>query len=248
MPNTTKTALFIGGTSDIAKATALMAAGAGWRIVLSGRDMETLDREAKNIALRVPHAVVSTKPLDILDTASFAQFIEALGPCPGLIICAVGMLGKQSQAEIDPTHAETIIRTNFEGPTLLLGMFAEKMAAQGSGTIVGISSVAGDRGRATNYIYGAAKAGFTAFLSGLRNRLVDKGVHVITIKPGFVRTRMTDGMALPGPLTAEPEEVGQAILRAVTKKHDVVYVRRIWRIIMSIIRCQPEFVFKRLKF
>ena len=243
----TKTALIIGGTSDIAKATALILAGAEWSITLCGRDIDALDREARNIELRVPRAIVSTRHLDIFDTASFSQFIDALGICPSLVICAVGLLGQQSRAEIDPAHAETILRTNFEGPALLLGMFAEKMVTQGSGTIVGISSVAGDRGRAANYVYGAAKAGFTAFLSGLRNRLAEKGVHVITVKPGFVRTRMTDGMALPGPLTAEPEEVGRAILRAITRKHDVVYVRPIWRIIMTMICCQPEFIFKRLK-
>ncbi len=90
------------------------------------------------------------------------------------------------------------MRSNYEGPALILGLFAERMAGQGRGTLVGVSSVAGDRGRATNYVYGSAKAGFTAFLSGLRNRLARQGVHVVTVKPGFVATRMTEGMDLPG--------------------------------------------------
>jgi hypothetical protein len=140
------------------------------------------------------------------------------------------------------------MRTNFEGPALLLGLLAERFAARGSGTIVGVSSVAGDRGRASNYLYGAAKAGFTAFLSGLRNRLAPVGIRVVTIKPGFVRTQMTAGMKLPPLLTAEPDEVGRAIFKAAEKGGgDVVYVRPIWRIVMLVIGLIPERVFKRLR-
>src|SRR4051794_12389565 len=102
-----------------------------------------------------------------------------------------------------------LLRANFEGPALLLGLFAERFLARGSGVLIGVSSVAGDRGRGSNYAYGAAMAGFTAFLSGLRNRLAPSGVKVLTVKPGFVRTRMTAGLKLPPLLTAEPEEVGR---------------------------------------
>ena len=111
----------------------------------------------------------------------------------------------------------------------------------------GISSVAGERGRATNYIYGAAKAGFTAYLSGLRNRLAKTGVHVVTVLPGFVATKMTEGMDLPLRLTAQPGEVADAIVRAVERKTDVVYVRPIWRLVMFVIRSIPEFIFKRMR-
>ena len=122
------------------------------------------------------------------------------------------------------------------------------MAARGRGTIVGVGSVAGDRGRATNYVYGAAKAGFAAFLSGLRNRLAARGVHVLTVKPGYVRTRMTDGMALPGPLTADTREVGEAVYRAaeLSRRH-IIYVRPVWRAVMTVIGLVPEAVFKRLR-
>ena len=121
------------------------------------------------------------------------------------------------------------------------------MEERGSGTIIGVSSVAGDCGRATNYIYGSAKAGFTAFLSGLRNRLMSKGVTVITLKPGFVRTRMTEGLDLPAILTAAPDELAGAVRPAHKKNHLVVYHRRVWRLIMLIIRFLPERVFARLK-
>jgi decaprenylphospho-beta-D-erythro-pentofuranosid-2-ulose 2-reductase len=108
--------------------------------------------------------------------------------------------------------------------------------------------VAGDRGHATNYIYGSAKAGFTAFLSGLRNRLFGKGVTVITVKPGFVRTRMTEGLNLPDKLTANPHELARAIFRAHKRGRLVVYYRPIWWLIMLIIRCLPERIFARFKF
>jgi hypothetical protein len=122
------------------------------------------------------------------------------------------------------------------------------MEQRGSGTIIGVSSVAGDRGRATNYIYGSAKAGFTAFLSGLRNRLFKKNVLVITIKPGFIRTRMTEGLDLSNALTALPDEMALAIRQAHKKKKLVVYHRPIWRLIMLIICSLPDRIFIRTKF
>jgi short-subunit dehydrogenase len=138
-----------------------------------------------------------------------------------------------------------VIRSNFEGPAMALAELANRFEARGSGVLVGISSVAGERGRASNYVYGAAKAGFTAYLSGLRNRLAKRGVHVVTVLPGFVATRMTEGMDLPARLTAQPGEVAEAVLRAVERRRDVIYVRPVWRVVMGIIRAMPEPVFKR---
>jgi short-subunit dehydrogenase len=160
-------------------------------------------------------------------------------------VSVIGLLGDQARAEADPDHAATIMRSNFEGPALILGLFAERFLSRGSGTIVGISSVAGDRGRASNYVYGSAKAGFSVFLSGLRNRTAKRGVHVLTVKPGFVRTRMTEGKNLPGPVTAQPDEVAQAIWRGVSEQKDQIYVRPIWAVIMFIIRSLPESFFKK---
>jgi decaprenylphospho-beta-D-erythro-pentofuranosid-2-ulose 2-reductase len=129
---------------------------------------------------------------------------------------------------------------------LILDRLADRFAARGAGTIVGISSVAGDRGRASNYFYGSAKAGLSAFLSGLRNRTARSGVHVITVKPGFVRTRMTEGMKLPERLVAHPDEVAKAVRHAVATGKHVVYVRSVWRFIMLVICAMPEQLFKRL--
>jgi short-subunit dehydrogenase len=164
-----------------------------------------------------------------------------------VVVCAVGLLGDQKAAETDAALAETVIRTNYLAPALLLGEFANRMEARGSGAIIGISSVAGDRGRASNYMYGAAKAGFTAFLSGLRNRLASKGVNVVTVKPGFVATRMTAGMNLPKLLTAQPAEVAATIERGITRGATIIYAYPIWRFIMLAIAHIPEFMFKKMK-
>ena len=242
-----KTMLLIGATSDIGHAAAAIYAKAGWRVLLAARDPVRAGRNASDIAVRSgrPAEVFS---LDILDTPAFGKFLSDLPVLPDTVICVAGELGEQKAAETDPALASRILRTNFEGPALLLGLIALRFAARGSGTIAGVSSVAGDRGRATNYVYGSAKAGFTAFLSGLRNRLAPQGVRVVTVKPGFVRTRMTGGMNLPRLLTAEPQEVGEAIYRAAeTSPKDIVYVRAIWRPVMAVIKSIPEGIFKKMK-
>jgi NAD(P)-dependent dehydrogenase (short-subunit alcohol dehydrogenase family) len=248
MTITGKTLLLIGATSDIGRATALAYATQGWTVQLSGRNIDAIDREANDIRTR-SGGTVTVHPLDILDSNGLTQFVDALPALPDTVVCVVGEMGEQARAERDIDHAAMVLRTNFEGPALLLGILAERFAVRRTGVIVGISSVAGDRGRGSNYIYGAAKAGFTAFLSGLRNRLAPTGVRVLTVKPGFVRTRMTAGMKLPPLLTAEPAEVGNSILKAAQdkKNRDVIYVRGIWWPVMMIIRSIPEPVFKRLK-
>jgi short-subunit dehydrogenase len=247
MSEMVRSLLVLGGSSDIGRATALRFAESGWRIFLAGRDREALQREADDIGARAD-ATVSVHALDILDERSFEAFADDLPCLPDAILCVIGLIGTQRLAETDLAHAHTIIRSNFEGPALILGIFAERLAARGEGTIVGVSSVAGERGRASNYVYGAAKAGFTAFLSGLRNRFGKTRVRVVTVLPGFVRTRMTEGMKLPRFLTADPEEVAHAIFRAVfTKPREVIYVKPIWLIIMTVIRAIPERVFMKLR-
>lgn len=241
-----KTVLIVGATSDIGRAIAHDFARAGHGLALTARDPAQLAKDAEDLRLR--HKVgVSVHGLDILDDAGVDAFAAGLQPLPDIAVCVVGLLGDQAENARDPAAAERVMRSNFNGPARLLAALANRCEARGSGILVGISSVAGDRGRATNYVYGAAKAGFTAFLSGLRNRLAAKGVHVVTVKPGFVDTRMTAGMALPKRLTAQPEEVAAAVRRACESGRDVVYVRPVWRLIMAIIRAIPEPVFKRLK-
>jgi decaprenylphospho-beta-D-erythro-pentofuranosid-2-ulose 2-reductase len=242
---TSSAVLILGATSDIARATAAAYAATGRPVILAGRDVEQLARDAVDLQIR-SKAPVRVVPLDVL-TADPAAFFDGLPFEPATVVLAVGLLGDQKADEQDGARARLILDTNFTAPALLLEEAARRLAARGAGTIVGISSVAGDRGRASNYLYGSAKAGLTAYLSGLRNRLHRAGVRVITVKPGFTRTRMTEGMKLPPALTAQPAEVADAILKAESGKADVIYVRPIWRLVMAVITAIPEAVFKTLK-
>lgn len=237
--------LILGARSDMGRATARAFAALGHPIQLAARNAATLQDDAADLANRYAISV-TTHEFDVLDIDGFASFVDTLPVLPEIAMIAVGLMGEQAENETDLARAATVMRSNFEGPALIFAELANRMEARGTGTLIGISSVAGLRGRATNYVYGSAKAGFSAFLSGLRNRLAKKGVHVITVLPGFVNTAMTAGMDLPAKLTAEPEEVGQAIVKATKSGRNVIYVRPIWQIIMTIIRSIPEPIFKKL--
>ena len=240
------TALVVGATSDIGRAVARRLAAEGYTLQLAARHPARLDREVRDIRSRT-HATVTAHLCDMLQADGGGALLDTLDPLPDVAVCVVGLLGDQARSERDPAAAERVLRTNYVGPALLLGALAERFAARGSGVLIGVSSVAGERGRAANYVYGSAKAGLTAFLSGLRNRLAASGVHVVTVKPGFVRSRMTDGMDLPAWLTAAPEEVADALATALRRRSDVVYVRPIWRPVMALVRAIPERLFKRMR-
>jgi len=238
--------LILGARSDIGKAAAHKFAALGHPVQLAGRNAFSLEADKTDMELR--HRVpVSLHEFDALATDTHEAFVANLPELPQIAVCAVGLMGRQAEHEREIAAAARVMRSNYEAPASILALLANRFEERGSGTIVGISSVAGDRGRATNYVYGSAKAGFTAFLSGLRNRLAKRGVHVVTVLPGFVATQMTEGMDLPAKLTAEPNEVADAIARAVERKKDVIYVRPIWRLIMLIIRNTPERIFKVMK-
>lgn len=239
----TETALVIGATSDIGRAVARRLADSGYQMQLAAQNPAWLEREARDIRVRT--GIDATEyPCDVLRDGNGLSLLDELDPLPDATVCVIGLLGDQAEFQRNPATAERIMRTNYVGPALLMGALAERFERRGSGVLVGVSSVAGDRGRAANYVYGSAKAGFTAFLSGLRNRLAGSGVHVVTVKPGFVRTRMTDGMNLPALLTEKPEEVAVAVVRAIRRRRDVVYVPHVWRPIMLALRTVPERYFK----
>ncbi|MBQ9104764.1 MAG: SDR family NAD(P)-dependent oxidoreductase, partial [Mailhella sp.] len=163
------------------------------------------------------------------------------------VLCAVGLLGDQLEARHNAEAADAILRANFTGLVPLLSLAANTFERRGSGLIIGISSVAGDRGRASNYLYGSAKAGFTAFLSGLRARLSHSGVQVLTVKPGLVDTPMIQGRPLPHFLVASPELVARDIAKAVQRGRAVLYTPWYWRGIMFAVQNMPERLFARLK-
>ncbi|MGV2019613.1 SDR family oxidoreductase [Agrobacterium sp. 22-223-1] len=238
--------LIIGARSDIGNAVAHKFAAKGYAIQLAARNAESLDTEKRDIELRYGVGV-TLHEFDALSIETHQEFLNNLPQLPEIAISTIGLMGHQKESEADPITASHIMRSNYEGPASILALLANRFEQRASGTLVGISSVAGERGRATNYIYGSAKAAFTAFLSGLRNRLANRGVHVVTVLPGFVATKMTEGMDLPAVLTASPNEVAVAIERAVLRKRNIVYVRPVWRLIMLIIRNIPERLFKKMK-
>ncbi len=237
--------LILGAKSDIAKAVAREFAKNGYNLYLSGRNIQELSDFACDLKIRYNVDVV-LKELDILQFESQKLFYDTLNPKPLGVISAVGFLPDQKEAELDLDLAVKTINTNFTALATFLNIVAEDFEKRKEGFIIGISSVAGDRGRAKNYIYGSAKAGFTAFLSGLRNRLSKSNVKVITVKPGFVYTKMTKGMQLPKILTAYPEEVAKDIYFGFKKNKEVIYTKKIWKFIMCIIRHIPEKIFKKL--
>jgi len=235
--------LIIGARSDIAKATAREYAKQGYDLYLAARNASELDEFVNDIRVR-SQRMVKTLELDILNYASHHSFYEQLEEKPLGVICAVGYLGEQAKSQTDFNEAQDIINTNYTGVVSLLNIIANDFEERRSGFIVGISSVAGERGRKSNYTYGSAKAALTAYLSGLRNRLYDSQVHVMTVKPGFVATKMTEKMDLPEKLTAQPEEVAVSIYQAQQKNKNILYTRWVWQWIMLIIRNIPEWKFK----
>jgi decaprenylphospho-beta-D-erythro-pentofuranosid-2-ulose 2-reductase len=237
--------LILGAKSDLARALAREYAQAGYPLYLAGRKAQQLEADCSDLRIRYG-AEATALEFDAADYAGHAAFYAALNPKPELVFCVFGLMTDQEEAEQDWHKARAMLEVNYLGAASILHPIANDFAAQGHGTIVGISSVAGERGRGSNYFYGSAKAGFSALLSGMRNRLSKQGVHVMTVKPGFMATAMTEQLDLPGPLTAQPEAAAQAIVKAVRKKKNVVYVKGLWRYIMLIIRNIPEGIFKKL--
>jgi decaprenylphospho-beta-D-erythro-pentofuranosid-2-ulose 2-reductase len=240
--------LVLGATSAIARATARELAARGHNLTLSGRDLAELERDAADIRLR--HGVeVAVKAFDAEafdGHADFlAQVVEQGGELQGVVL-AFGYLGEQSQAAQQWDESLAILQRNYVGAVSILNRCADYLAERGRGNIIAISSVAGDRGRQSNYIYGSAKGGLTVYLQGLRNAMFHRGVHVMTVKPGFVDTAMTYGM--PGLfLVASPQAVARRILASLEKGRNEIYAPWFWRWIMLIIRHLPEPIFKRLK-
>lgn len=237
--------LIIGAKSDIAKATAREYAKHGHDLYLAARNSIELEGFANDITTRTQRTV-KTVELDILDYKSHQVFYDSLDEKPLVVISAVGYLGEQEKAQSDFSEAQKIMDTNYTGVVSLFNIIADDFERRGSGFIVGISSVAGDRGRKSNYIYGSAKAALTTYLSGLRNRLYDTKVQVLAVKPGFVATKMTKDMDLPEKLTAQPEEVAEDIYNAQQNGKNVLYTKWIWKWVMFIIRNIPEFLFKKM--
>ena len=239
--------LVLGANSDMAQAIARKFAQAEHaNLYLASRHLETLEKRAKDIKLRYE---VEAKPLffDATDYSSHLEFYTNLDPKPDGVVLSFGYLGDQGKGQQTFKEVEQIVATNFLGAASILEIIAADFEERGHGFIIGISSVAGERGRQSNYIYGAAKSGLTVYLSGLRNRLFSKNVRVITVLPGFVHTKMTEDLDRPGPLTAEVKEIADDVYGTYKKGKDIVYCKWFWKWIMYIIKSIPERLFKRLR-
>ena len=239
-----KRVLVLGATSAIAQETARIFAARGDALHLVARHPERLATVAADLRARGASAV--TAAVHDLDLDSADLVVAAAAALGGLdvVLVAQGVLGDPAEYDQSAEAALRVLRTNLLGPVALLTRIAPLL--QAGACIAVLSSVAGDRGRASNGVYGASKAGLDAFLSALRNRLFARGVRVVTVKPGFVDTPMT-AQVPKNPLFASPATIARGIVRAIDGSGDVVYLPWFWRFIMLIIRSLPERVFKRLK-
>ncbi|PIE50916.1 MAG: 3-oxoacyl-ACP reductase [Flavobacteriales bacterium] len=239
--------IVLGSNSEVAQAFVEKVLKEGKRyekIYLFTSNRATTQKFAQHIEVKYTQSseIFEVNLLEKLDEQKFEHIHS------DLLFCATGYLGKGSEEGLyDTDNTQRIIDINYAKLVPLINHFAQKMEAKRKGAIIALSSVAGERGRQSNFIYGSAKAGFTAYLSGLRNYLFHKKVHVLTVKPGFMATKMTEGLPLNPKLTATPEQAGNCIYKAYKKEKNVVYVLPIWRLIMLIIRNIPEFIFKKLK-
>lgn len=243
-----KNVLVIGATSAIAEATAQFFAQEGDRLYLIGRNADRLSSIAADLTVR--GAVdVTTAILDANDVSLHEECIQGAVDKLGQIdvaLIAHGTLGDQDACEKDGSRALEEFKTNALSTISLLTALSNIMERQKHGTIAVISSVAGDRGRPSNYVYGSAKAAVSAFCEGLRARLYKSGVHVLTIKPGMVATPMTKGVVAPKIMMAEPAQVAQDIVNAIGRKQDVLYTPWYWRFVMIGIIHLPRKVFKKM--
>jgi len=238
--------LILGATSDMAMAIAEKFAEEKFNIFLACRNHNRLVPFCKDLEIRFQ--INSTLiEFDANQTDIHQAFVDSIDTFPEITICVFGYLGDQKNAEINWLESAKILNTNYLSAISILNRIAHHYESQKRGTIIGISSVAGERGRQSNYIYGSAKAGFTTYLSGLRNRLYQHGVHVMTVKPGFVHTKMTENLHLPEILTASPKDVANEIYKGYKNNKNTIYTLWFWKWIMYIIKAIPEFLFKKMK-
>lgn len=239
--------IVLGSTSEVAQAFVEKALQEGEKfekIYLFTSNKETTERFAKHLDVKFLQ-ICEVIELDVMKEINYSQ-LEKINS--SLLFCATGYLGDGTEEGLyDQANTQRIIDINYAKLVPVINFFAQKMEAKRGGTIIGLSSVAGERGRQSNFIYGSAKAAFTAYLSGLRNYLYDKKVHVMTVKPGFMATKMTEGLPLNPKLTATPQQAASYIFKGYKKQKNNIYVLPIWGLIMMIIRNIPEFIFKKMK-
>ncbi len=241
-----KVCLVIGGNSDIGKAISYKFAEDGYEIHLAGRSISEMERTAKDITNRY-EVESQVFDLDIEDNASLNNFLYSYNQVPKIVIYAIGYLGHQKLAENSIDEANRIININFTYQIPIINHFANLMEEQKNGNIIIISSVAGLRGRATNYFYGASKSAMIAFASGLRQRLSLSNVFVMSVLPGFIRTKMTQDIEAPKLFIGDVVKVASKVFSAFKKKKTVLITPFIYRLLFLVINNLPEKLFIKLK-
>ena len=241
---------FVGATRGMGRALARRLAERGDALFLLGRDTAELALSARDLEARGTPVPVGHASLDLARPAGFAAALDAaartLGGLDALVVTG-GAFGRQEDLAADPASLAALLEANFTGTVLLCQQAAVRLAAQGGGQICAFGSVAGDRARRSNYLYGAGKAGLSVFLDGLDLAYRERGVRVLCVKPGFVRTAMTAGLPVP-PFAGEPEAVARAVVRAMDRGRHQVYVPGVWWWIMLVIRALPRAVLRRVRF
>ncbi len=247
MTGANKRIVILGAASAMAEATARIWAGQGARLVLVGRDKDRLDAIATDLTARGA-AEATTVALDCAKANAGDELNAIVGALGGLdvLLLAYGTLGEQKRLEADPEAAGELIQTNFTSAAAWCLAASAILERQGSGVLLVIGSVAGDRGRRSNFIYGACKGGLARLVEGIAHKLAPTGARAVIVKPGFVDTPMTASFEKKGLLWAKPEAVGQIIAKAAERGGPVVYAPAFWRLIMLIIRHLPTFVFNKL--
>ena len=240
----------IGATRGMGRALARKLAERGEQLFLLGRDAEELTRSARDLEARDAGGKVGTAPCDLLDPTGFEAALDAADAALGsfdTVIVTAGAFETQDVLESDRAALASVLATNFSGTILLCEAVRDRLLARGGGTLCVFSSVAGERARKPVVLYGATKAGLSAYLEGLDHKYRAEGLRTVTVKPGFVRTGMTEDLD-PPPFAGEPDDVAERVLGAIDRGTPVVYAPPIWRLVMTVIRLLPRAVMRRIGF
>jgi len=236
----------VGATRGMGRAVARLLAERGDTVVLLGRDAAELAISARDLSARGARGIIATGHLDLAEPSAFSAALDQADQASGGLDMLVVTAGDFALAR-DAERLRRLLDVNFTATAVLCQLAAERFAARGGGTVCAFSSVAGDRARRSNYLYGASKAGLSAFLDGLGLAYGDRNVRVICARPGFVRTGMTAGLPVP-PFAGEPDAVARVVLRALDRGAPVVYAPPIWRWVMLPIRLLPRALMRRIRF
>ncbi len=242
--------VFLGATKGMGRALARKMAGRGESLFLLGRSEDELSKSASDLEVHGASGTVGFAHCDLADTTGFATALEAASEAMGgfdTVVVTAGQFASQEELEGDAALAAQMATVNFTNTMVFCEAARQLLLARGGGTLCVFSSVAGERGRTPVIIYGATKAGISAYLEGLDHKYRQDGLRVVTVKPGFVRTSMTQGLKAP-PFAGDPDEVATTVLKAIDRGTPVVYAPAPWKAVMAVIRHLPRSVMRRVKF